>query len=80
MMYLQESTTGKLSHPLPFHSLDRDGATKRDAPVSHITWECKDLPSARLNPSIARRPAWMLDLAPGICGQPGEWPDGKPFP
>ena len=30
---------GKLSHPLPFHSLARRGATKRGAPVRPIALE-----------------------------------------
>lgn len=77
MMWFHRSTRGKLSHPLPFHSLARRGATKRDAPVRPIAWERKNLPSARLNPAIARQPAWMLDFALGIHRQLGNRPDGK---
>jgi hypothetical protein len=47
MMQFQRSTTGKLSDPLPFHSLARRGATKRDAPVRPLAWERGNLPSAR---------------------------------
>jgi hypothetical protein len=47
---------GRLSHLLPFHSLARGGATKRDAPVRPIAWELRNLPSARLNLSITRNP------------------------
>ena len=47
MMYFQRSTTGTLSHPLPFHSLARRGAKKRDAPECPDAWERGNLPSAR---------------------------------
>ena len=80
MMCVHRSTSGRLSRPLPFRSLARRNLNKCDAPVGHITCKCKDLPSVLINPSIARRPAWMLEFAPRIYRQPGNWPDGKSFP
>ena len=76
MMYFHRSTSGKLSDPLPCHCPAQQ-ITKRGRLVRRIAWECKNLPSAQLNPSIARKPVWMLDPAPGIYRQPGNWPDGK---
>lgn len=54
MMQFHRSTMGKLSHPLPFHSLARRDVTKLDAPMRPIAWERADLPSAR---PIRRSPA-----------------------
>lgn len=47
MMSFQRSTTGKLSDPLPFHSLARRGGTKGDAPDCPFARERGNLPSAR---------------------------------
>lgn len=77
MMWFHRSKTGKLSRPLPFRSLSRRSLKKRHAAMRHITWKRKNLPSTPINPSIARKPAWMLGLAPGIYRQPGNRPDGK---
>ncbi|MDZ7592343.1 MAG: hypothetical protein U5L05_17050, partial [Rubrivivax sp.] len=79
MMWFHKSTRAKFSRPLPFGFLARRSPKKRDAPVRHATSERKNLPSAPINPSIARKPAWLLDLAPGIYRHPGNRPDGK-FP
>jgi len=54
MMQFHILASGRLSRPLPVRSLARHSLKKRDAPVRHITWECKNLPSAPINPSIAR--------------------------
>jgi hypothetical protein len=53
MMYFHRSTSGKLSRPLPFHCRAQK-ITKRGPPVRRIAWERKNLPSARLNPALAR--------------------------
>ena len=76
MMYFHRSTSGKLSRPLPFHR-PAQRITERGPPMRLIAWERKNLPSARLNPSIVRKAASMLGLAPGIYRQRGNRPDGK---
>jgi hypothetical protein len=53
MMYFHGSTSGKLSRPLPFRC-PAQRISKRGPRVRCISWERKNLPSARLNPSIAR--------------------------
>jgi hypothetical protein len=56
--------SGSLSRPLPFHCR-AERITARGRPARRIAWERKNLPSAPINPSIARNPAWMLDFALG---------------
>jgi len=53
MMYFHRSTSGKLSDPLPRHC-PAQRIMKRGRPVRRIAWERKNLPSAQVNPSIAR--------------------------
>jgi hypothetical protein len=59
MMYFHRSTSGKLSRPLPFHC-PAQRITKRGPPARRIAWERKNLPSARLDPTIARYRAPLL--------------------
>jgi len=53
MMYFHRPTSGKLSDPLPCHC-PAQRIANRGRPVRRIPWERKNLPSAQLNPSIAR--------------------------
>ena len=80
MMESHRSTTSKLPRPLPLHSLAQRGATQRDAPGPRYRLGARRFTVSTPNPSIARKPAWMLDFALEIYRQPENRPDGKSPP